>query len=149
MPASFPATIGQKVKFSKTVAESDIYLFAGITGDFGRNHVDEEFMKRTKYGQRIAHGALLVGFMSTASTLILEKFTKGDASETPVSVGYDQIRFVNPVYINDTITVHYVIKSIDTNQRRSYAKIDIINQHDQIVAVAEHILKWVKNEDNC
>ena len=48
--------IGCRVTFSKTVGESDIYLFAGITGDLSPNHVDREFMKNTTYGRRIAHG---------------------------------------------------------------------------------------------
>src|SRR5947208_16440941 len=63
-------TVGKKVEVYKTVGETDIYLFAGITGDFARNHVDEEFMRRTRYGGRIAHGALLVGDTSRASTEI-------------------------------------------------------------------------------
>src|SRR2546426_12623903 len=49
-------TVGKKVEVYKTVGETDIYLFAGITGDFARNHVDEEFMRRTRYGGRGAHG---------------------------------------------------------------------------------------------
>ena len=62
--------VGCAVTFSKTVGESDIYLFAGITGDLSPNHVDREFMKRTSYGRRIAHGSLLIGYMSTASTMM-------------------------------------------------------------------------------
>src|SRR5437867_6822118 len=50
-------TVGKKVEVYKTVGETDIYLFAGITGDFARNHVDEEFMRRTRYGGRIARRA--------------------------------------------------------------------------------------------
>ena len=54
--------VGQVVSFSKTVSESDIYLFADITGDFSPNHVNpnhvnEEFMGGTQHGRRIAHGA--------------------------------------------------------------------------------------------
>src|SRR2546426_6374039 len=59
-------TVGKKVEVYKTVGETDIYLFAGITGDFARNHVDEEFMRRTRYGGRVARRALLVGYMSRA-----------------------------------------------------------------------------------
>ena len=65
--------VGLRASFRKTVSESDVYLFAGITGDFSPNHVDEEFMRGTQYGRRIAHGALLVGYMSRASTMIVEK----------------------------------------------------------------------------
>lgn len=67
------AKIGDSVKFSKTVGEFDIYLFAGITGDLSQNHVDDEFMSHSIYGKRIAHGALMVGFMSTASTRMIEE----------------------------------------------------------------------------
>ncbi|HZF06308.1 MAG TPA: MaoC/PaaZ C-terminal domain-containing protein, partial [Patescibacteria group bacterium] len=54
--------IGRKVTVSKTVSESDVYLFAGITGDLSPNHTDEAYMRKTRYGRRIAHGALAVGF---------------------------------------------------------------------------------------
>lgn len=137
--------VGCKVSFSKTVGESDIYLFAGITGDLSPNHVDREFMKKTAYGRRIAHGSLLIGFMSTASTMILEKYPADNQDMTPVSLGYDRIRFLKPVFINDTITVNYEIEAIDREKNRSLSNIEITNQHSELVAVAKHILKWVPN----
>ena len=54
-----PLKTGTRVSVSKTVSESDVYLFAGITGDLSPNHVDEVFMRGTQYGRRIAHGALI------------------------------------------------------------------------------------------
>ena len=136
---------GRTVTFSKTVSESDIYLFAGITGDFSPNHVNDEFMKDSSYGKRIAHGALLVGFMSTASSLIIEKYPSVDSHSTPVSLGYDRIRFIKPVFINDTITVRYIVEKYDSKSRRSLSNIEVTNQDNEIVAVAVHILKWVPN----
>lgn len=138
-------SVGCKVTFSKTVGESDIYLFAGITGDLSPNHVDREFMKQTAYGRRIAHGSLLIGYMSTASTMVLQQFPPENNDMTAVSLGYDRIRFLLPVFINDTITVHYQIESIDREKSRSLSDIRIANQHDDLVAVAKHILKWVPN----
>ena len=137
--------IGCKVTFSKTVGESDIYLFAGITGDLSPNHVDREFMKTTAYGRRIAHGSLLIGYMSTASTMILQKYPSRTPDMTAVSLGYDRVRFLKPVFINDTITVHYEREAVDENKHRSLSKIEIINQDGVLVAVATHILKWVPN----
>ena len=137
--------IGCRVTFSKTVGESDIYLFAGITGDLSPNHVDREFMKNTTYGRRIAHGSLLIGYMSTASTMILQKYPASNPDMTAVSLGYDRIRFLQPVFINDTITVHYEIEAFDEYKNRSLSKIEITNQHGELVAVASHILKWVPN----
>jgi len=142
---SFHVEVGDSVRFSKTVGESDIYLFAGITGDLSGNHVDEEYMKRSSYGRRIAHGALLIGFMSTTSTMMIAKCVDAGIDETPVSLGYDRIRFLGPVFINDTVGVTYTIKEIDTERRLSRSEIEVRNQDGELVAVGEHILKWVKN----
>jgi acyl dehydratase len=143
MPEAFYVSIGDQVKFSKTVGESDVYLFAGITGDFSGNHVDEEYMKKSSYGRRIAHGALLIGFMSTTSTMLIADTIEEGADETPVSLGYDRVRFVGPVFLNDTITVTYTIAEIDEERRRSRSNIEVVNQNGETVAVAQHILKWV------
>jgi len=141
--SEFHVKIGDRVSFSKTVGETDVYLFAGITGDFSGNHVNEEFMKQSAYGRRIAHGVLLVGFMSTTSTLMIAKVERNDIDETPVSLGYDRIRFIKPVFIGDTVTVVYEIKATDPARGRATAAITVTNQHGETVAVAEHILKAV------
>lgn len=138
-------TIGEEVKFSKTVGESDIYMFAGITGDFSGNHVDEEFMRRSAFGSRIAHGALMVGFMSTTSSLMIDSCRSENSDATPVSLGYDRVRFIAPVFIGDTVTVRYRIAQVDVQNRRTVADITVVNQAEETVAVAHHILKWVPN----
>jgi 3-hydroxybutyryl-CoA dehydratase len=143
--SEFYVSVGDQVSFSKTVGEYDVYGFAGITGDFSGNHVDEEFMKRSVYGRRIAHGVLLVGYMSTCSTMMIAKARGPDSDETPVSLGYDRIRFLGAVFIGDTITVTYRIAEVDPERRRSRSEIEVRNQHGELVAVAQHILKWTKN----
>ena len=130
--------VGLSTRFSKTVSESDVYLFAGITGDLDPNHVDEEYCKRTSLGHRVAHGALIVGYMSAASTRILEDF------ERPmVSVGYDRIRFIKPVYLGDTINIEYVITSLDRERERITSKVEVMNQNGELVCVADHIMQLV------
>ncbi|MGK9052592.1 MaoC/PaaZ C-terminal domain-containing protein [Neorhizobium petrolearium] len=144
----FYVSVGQTVTFSKTVSESDVYLFAGITGDLAPVHVNQALMERSAYGQRIAHGALLVGFMSTLSTLMVAQADDALANgETPVALGYDRIRFTAPVFFGDTITLTYTITAIDTVKRRSLADIEAKNQRNEIVAVATGLLKWVRKED--
>jgi acyl dehydratase len=64
--------IGLRTTFSKTVSESDVYLYAGITGDLDPNHVDEEYASKTSLGHRVAHGTLILGYTSAASTQILK-----------------------------------------------------------------------------
>ena len=130
--------IGDSVSFSKTVGESDVYLFAGITGDFSPNHVNEELMKRTPYKKRIAHGVLSIGFASTTSTLMIER-----AKATAVSAGYDRIRFIKPIFIGDTVTVTYTIAEIDRENLKTKANIEVTNQHGELCTIAQHILKFI------
>ena len=139
----FYVKIGSKTTFSKTISESDVYLFAGITGDFSPNHINRQYMERSSYGRLMAHGALLVGFMSTVSTIAIAETREAD--EIPVSVGYDRIRFLQPVFLGDTVTVTYKIIDIEHSRKRSYADIELINQNRELIAVAKHILQWVPN----
>jgi 3-hydroxybutyryl-CoA dehydratase len=144
---SMRVALGDEVRFAKTVGESDVYLFAGITGDLAGNHVNEEYMRKSVYGHRIAHGALLVGYMSTTSTMMLERSRAKGIDSTPVSLGYDRVRFLGPVFIGDTVEVIYTISDIDEPRRRTRAKIEVKNQRGELVAVAEHLMKWVKAEN--
>jgi 3-hydroxybutyryl-CoA dehydratase len=142
--SDFYVAVGDSASFTKTVGETDVYMFAGITGDFSPNHVNRAYMERSSFGRLQAHGALLVGFMSTASTLVIAKSREG-ADETPVSLGYDRVRFLAPAYFGDTVTVDYTIASVDVERRRSNGDIRVTNQDGTLVAVATHILKWVAN----
>jgi 3-hydroxybutyryl-CoA dehydratase len=141
----FYVKVGDSVTFAKTVAETDIYLFAGITGDFSVNHVNEQYMARSKYGRRIAHGALIIGYMSTCSTMMIDKCQGAALDETPVSLGYDRVRFLGPVFIGDTVTLTYTIAGVEPQKRQSFADISVVNQNGTLVTVARHILRWVKN----
>ena len=140
----FYVSVRDRVSFSKTVSESDVYLFAGVTGDLAPVHVNQALMEKSAYGQRIAHGALVVGFMSTTSSMMVEQSRDGHGKgETPVSLGYDRVRFLAPVFFGDTITVNYEITAVDEVRRRSTADIKAVNQHGETVAIATHVLKWV------
>ena len=142
---NFYVETGHTASFTKTVSESDVYMFAGITGDFSPNHVNKAYMEKSSYGKLMAHGALIVGFMSTVSTMAISHTR--DAEETPVSLGYDRVRFLKPVFPGDTVTLRYTISEIEINRKRSYADIEVTNQDKELVAVGRHILKWVPNPD--
>lgn len=132
--------IGARVEFAKTIGESDIYLFAGITGDFSPNHVDAEYMKTTPYGTIVAHGVLIVGLMSTCSTRVLDR---ARTRRPAVSYGYDRIRFIHPVRVGDTVTISYEITGEDLAAAKTTARVTAVNQEGEIVAVATHILKFL------
>lgn len=138
------SAVGKTVSCSKTVGESDVYLFAGITGDFSANHMNEVEMAGTRYGHRIAHGALLVGYMSRASTLITDLLPELMQDHYPVSLGYDRVRFLAGVLIGDTITVSYTVREADVSKMRTVAEVSLSNQAGKLCAVATHIMMWIK-----
>ncbi len=133
--AEFYVKVGDGSRFSKTVGEYDVYSFAGITGDFSPNHIDAEYMKQGAYGERVAHGALMVGLMSAASARMRLGRT--------VSLGYDRVRFVAPVRFGDTIATEYTIVSLDPAKRRAMAEVTCRNQRGETVAVATNIRAFV------
>jgi acyl dehydratase len=130
--------IGEEFRFSKTVGESDVYLFAGITADFTPNHINEEFMKNTPFKTRVAHGVLAIGFASTTAGMAVAK-----AGQVCMSYGYDKIRFLKPVFIGDTVTVVYKVVEKDEEGLKTVANIEVFNQKKELVLVGKHILKFI------
>jgi len=144
MASSLAAVIGARTQYSRTVSESDVYLFAGLSGDHSPNHVDEAFMRSTPYGKRIAHGALLVAYMSRCSTEIVAKCGALAQSHFPVSAGYDRVRFVKAVCIGDTITVAYEMMTVDDARNRTFADVEVLNEKGEVCAAASHIMTWIR-----
>jgi 3-hydroxybutyryl-CoA dehydratase len=88
--------IGNKAHMSKTVTETDVYLFAGVTGDLNPAHINEHYAKGTAFQTRIAHGMLSGGFISAVLGMKLPG---------PGTIYLQQeLTFVKPVQIGDTIT---------------------------------------------
>lgn len=103
--------VGDKAFLEKTVSESDVYLFAGITGDLNPAHVNEEAMKKSKFGGRIAHGMLSAGFISA----ILGMQLPG-----PGTIYLSQaLQFKAPVRIGDTVRAEVeVIEKLEKGRVR-------------------------------
>jgi 3-hydroxybutyryl-CoA dehydratase len=129
--------VGDTFTFAKTIGETDVTLFAGITGDVAPHHIDEAMMRGTRFGGRIAHGVLVLGLASTASTKALEA-----AGRSGVSYGYDRVRFVAPVRLGDTVTVRYTISEIDPEQDRAVGQVEATLESGQVCLAATHILKF-------
>ena len=93
--------VGQKVTtVGRTVSESDIFSFAGLSGDFNQIHTDADFSKDAPFGQRVAHG--LLG-LSIASGLIMRT---GILEGTVIAFReINNWKFINPIFIGDTIHV--------------------------------------------
>ena len=140
---AFYVDVDDTVELERDVTEHVVNAFADISGDHSPNHVDESVMSASLYRGRIAHGALLVAYMSACSTELVESILGVRATETPVSLGYDRIRYLKPVYIGDHLKLRYVVRDVDAARRRSRSEISVTNQKGELVCIGEHILKWV------
>ena len=124
--------VGDSAKFSKTISESDVYLFAGITGDFNPAHVDEDYAKNTYFKTRIAHGMLTASFISTVIGTMLPG---------PGSIYMRQaVNFLAPVHIGDTITACAEISEIIPDKKRIRLKTYCLNQKGETVLDGEALV---------
>jgi 3-hydroxybutyryl-CoA dehydratase len=139
----FYLKVGDEVVQERLISGAAIEAFANVSGDHSPNHVDDDDMSKSTYGGRIALGALLIAYMSACSTEIVERVPGVRLSETPISLGYDRIRFLKPVYVGDNVKLRYTVKEVDATRRRTRSEIVIVNQRNETVCVGEHILKWV------
>lgn len=134
---------GAQARFSKTLTERDFLLTAEITGDHDPLHVDAYYAAKTAFGQRIAHGALVLGLLSTTASAIAHRAIAGGAQGVPVSLGYDRVRFLAPAFIGDTLEALYLVESLDPTRGRSEAACEVRNQAGTLCLSARHLMKWV------
>ncbi len=126
----------QIVSPGRTITETDIVNFASLTGDWHPLHTNADYAKDTPFGERIAHGMLI---LSVGSALF---FRLGPYVHLPKSFiafyGMDSVRFVNPVRIGDTIHTEMEITGLEEkDEKRAVisAIYRVINQNNQDVAV--------------
>jgi 3-hydroxybutyryl-CoA dehydratase len=135
--------IGEQTQFAKTMTDSDLAMFSAISGDFDPVHVNEEYAKETGFGRRILHGIATLGLLSAAESEMSRRIVARGCAYKPVTLGYDKVRFLKPVFVGDTLTATYTIAAIDREKLRSVGKCEIANQAGDLCVVGEHILKWV------
>jgi len=121
----------ESMSAGRTVTETDIVNFAGITGDWNELHTNKELAERGMFGQRIAHGALVFSIATGLSVRM------GQTADTVIAFyGLDRLRFVKPTFIGDTIKVKQKVES--KNERDQSSGIvtmlnEVINQRDEVV----------------
>ena len=124
---------GDLVTRGRTITEADLVAFAGLTGDYTELHTNEEYAKSTKFGRRIAHGALIFSIsmgLSTRTNLLDDTLL--------AFAGVDKLRFVSPVFIGDTIhAVKRVVerKELGMGQGTVEFETRVLNQKGELVLV--------------
>lgn len=124
--------VGQTAEFSKTVTESDVTLFAGITGDFNPAHVDEVRASASRFGGRIAHGMLSAGFISACIAMRLPGPGAIYLSQT--------LKFTRPVRIGDTVTARVEVLEWNEGKRRARLLTTCRNQRGEVVIEGEALV---------
>jgi 3-hydroxybutyryl-CoA dehydratase len=135
--------IGEERTIQKTISESDVYLYAGIVGDFHPNHINAVYAAG-KLGARVAHGSLLPGFVSRCTVELI-----GDRLTPP---GYAAqsfgIKCVAPVFIGDTISVRVQITEIDPERRKIIMSAEITNQDGNVCAIGDTVIKVLREKSS-
>jgi 3-hydroxybutyryl-CoA dehydratase len=124
--------VGQVAEMAKTVTETDVVLFAGITGDFNPAHMDEVQAARSRFGGRIAHGMLSAGFISACVAMKLPG---------PGTIYLTQsLKFTRPVRIGDTVTARVEVLEWNPTKRRARLATTCRNQRDEVVIDGEALV---------
>ena len=125
--------VGDATTFSKTITEADILLFAAVSGDNYPLHVDAEYAKTTRFGQRAAHGMLTASLLSTVVGLMLQK---------PGGIYVQQtLHFRRPVFIGDTLTATAEVTELIPDQRRMRVQTSVVNQHGKAVLDGDGVIQ--------
>lgn len=128
--------IGQTAKFSKAVSDSDIQLFAQITGDNNPVHLDAAYAADSIFGQRIAHGMFTASLISTVLGTLLPGYGSIYLSQT--------VSFKKPVYIADTIDAIVTITGLIPEKRLMELDTICKNQTGEVVLEGRAVIKYPK-----
>jgi 3-hydroxybutyryl-CoA dehydratase len=124
--------VGERASFTKTISEADVYLFAGITGDFNPVHVDRVAAEASAFKARIAHGMLTASLISTVL---------GTQLPGPGAIYLSQsLKFRAPVFFGDTITATVEVAELLPAKNRVRMHTSCANQRGEIVAQGESLL---------
>lgn len=124
--------IGEEAVFTKTVTETDVYNYAGVTGDFNPAHINESFAKDTMFKGRIAHGMIAAGFISA----VLGTKLPGPGC---IYVSQD-LKFTAPVKYGDTITAKVKVDKKNVEKNRVEFETVCTNQHDKTVVKGKAVI---------
>lgn len=119
--------VGDSASFTKTITETDVVIWVGLTGDLNPIHIDHEYTKTTRFGKVLVPGVLVLGLISNVMTQIAFGHVYANQS----------IKFLKPVYIGDTITATGTI--VEKIESKNMIKVETkcVNQDGALVMIGE------------
>jgi acyl dehydratase len=130
---------GDQARFTKTITETDIALFAAVSGDFYPIHFNEELARQTRFGGRVAHGGIAIGLVSTVIGTPLQG--PGVCAAVIRELHFD---FTAPVRIGDTITAEATVGEVTLDRHLVALAVACRNQRGEIVLTGRAVIKILK-----
>lgn len=129
--------VGKVDSIRKTITDSDIVMFAGVTGDFNPVHIDDVSAKDSMFKKRIAHGMISAGLISAVL---------GTKLPGPGTIYLSQtLKFRRPVFIGDTITAKVEVVEKNDEKKQLRLKTECSNQEDVVVTSGEALVTFSGN----
>lgn len=119
--------IGDTTTFTKTMTETDVTIWVGLTGDLNPVHIDKKYSMSTRFGKCLVPGVLVQGLISTTMT----QLTFGNVYAN------QNIKFIKPVFIGDTVTA--IARIIEKIEEKHMVRVETkcINQNDELLMIGE------------
>ncbi len=124
--------VGDKFSTSKQITDSVVRAFAELSGDYNPIHLDEEFAKTTRFGRRIAHGMI--------SGALISAVLGYELSERRVVFLNQTMKFVAPVFIDETVTATATVKNIRADKPIVTLETVCSRQNGETVVEGEAVL---------
>ncbi len=123
--------VGDRGEFRKTITERDVFAFADASGDYNPLHFDDEYARKSVFGRRVAHGILMAGIISSV--------LGGEIPGVGTIFVQLEIRFLKPVFIDDTVRATATVMEI-INPKRVRLFVACVNHHGEDVAIGNAIV---------
>ncbi len=127
--------VGERADYVRTVTEADVADFARVSGDDNAIHLDESFARQTRFGGRVAHGALTFGFMAASQTRLI--------GAAVIWLGAS-VRFTAPVRIGDTIATETEIVEVVADKQLIRVRCVARGRDGAVVMEGESTVKRLK-----
>lgn len=123
--------IGDHAEVTRTFTQDDVERFAELSLDRHPTHLDADYARGTRFGERVVHGMLTASLLSAANALLLG---------IPGAISVEQtLRFLRPVRVGDTITARSEVVELLPKQRRLRCRTTCVNQRGELVLAGEAI----------
>jgi 3-hydroxybutyryl-CoA dehydratase len=132
--SDFTLDTGKQLEFRTSVSSERLGTFADLSEDHAPHHVDADAARAMGFEREIVHGLLVLSLTGQVTSEVLSRTVRSG-----VTYGYDRVRFMKPVYVDEKIIIRYRVKEIRTDKPIVVGALEAL-QRDAICMTADHLL---------